>query len=62
MREEDCLYGLAYNCPYIERQFDCALMQLEHLSFITKVKWIDNLSDEEKKANLEHHQACSGNR
>jgi hypothetical protein len=37
-------------------------MQLEHLSFLEKVKWIDDLSEEEKEAILENHQVCSKNR
>jgi hypothetical protein len=56
------LYGLAYNCPHLERQLDCPLMQVEHLSFLEKVKWIDSLNEEEKEAILERHQVCSKNR
>lgn len=54
MDEENNLYGLAYDCPYIERQVDCPLKQVEHLSFWKKVKWIDYLSDEEKETIMEH--------
>lgn len=60
--EEINLYGLAYSCSLLERQPDCPLKQVEHLSFSEKVKWIDNLSEEEKKTILEHHKSCSGNR
>jgi hypothetical protein len=56
------LYGIAFNCPVLERQEDCPFMQLEHLSFLEKVKWIDDLSEEEKEAILENHQVCSKNR
>jgi len=62
MIEENSLYGLAYGCPHLERQPDCPLRKIEHLSFLEKVKWIDNLKDEEKEAILEHHQHCSKNR
>jgi len=62
MVEENSLYGLAFDCPHRERQVDCPLKQVEHLSFLEKVKWIDYLSDEEKEAILEHHQVCSKNR
>jgi hypothetical protein len=41
---------------------DCPLKLREHLSFSEKVKWINNLSDEEKVAILDHHQLCSKNR
>jgi len=56
------LYGLAYNCPHLERQSYCLLKQIEHLSFLEKVKWIDTLSEEEIEAILERHQRCSTNR
>ena len=49
MNEENSLYGLAYDCPYLERTVDCPLKQIEHLSFQEKVKWIDTLSEEEKE-------------
>jgi len=62
MVEENSLYGLTYGCPHLERQPDCRLKQIEHLSFLEKVKWIDKLSEEEKAAILEHHQVCSTNR
>lgn len=52
MYEEISLYGLAYNCPHLERQPDCPLKKLEHLSFQEKVKWINTLSEEEKEAIL----------
>lgn len=55
-------YGLAYDCPYLERQIDCPLKQVEHISFMEKVKWINNLSNEEKYTIMERHQVCSGNR
>lgn len=37
-------------------------MQVEHLSFQEKVKWIDSLSDEEKETILECYQVCTHNR
>ncbi len=62
MLEENSLYGLTYGCPHLERQPDCPLKQVEHLSFQEKVKWIDKLSEAEKDTILEHHQVCSKNR
>lgn len=62
MHEETNLYGLAYNCPHLERQPDCPLKQVEHLLFLEKVKWINTLIEEEKEAILECHQVCSKNR
>ena len=62
MNEENYLYGLAYNCPAKQRQDDCPLNVMEHLSFKEKVNWINELSKEEKKVILEQHQVCSGNK
>jgi hypothetical protein len=53
------LYGLAYSCPHLERRPDCPLKQVEHLSFLEKVKWIDQLSDEKRKVIFEHHKVCT---
>ena len=62
MVEENSLYGLAYDCPHRERQDDCPLTQVEQLSFMEKVKWIDNLSEKEKKTILDHHKVCTKNK
>jgi len=50
------------SCPHLIRHSDCALKQVEHLLFQEKVKWIENLSEEQKKAILEFHLVCSKNR
>jgi len=62
MVEENSLYGLVYNCPTLQRKSDCPLKEVDHLCFMEKVKWVEGLSKEEKKAILEHHKVCSGNR
>ena len=62
MVEENSLYGLAYDCPHLERKVDCPIKEVEHLSFKEKVKWIDHLSEKEKEAILKHHKVCSSNR
>jgi len=62
MVEENSLYGLTYGCPHLERQPECPLKQVEHLSFLEKVEWINTLSQAEKEAILEHHQRCTTNR
>jgi hypothetical protein len=62
MPKEINLYGLAYACPHLDRNAECPLQQVEHLSFQEKVKWINHLSEEEKKAILEYHQLCFKNR
>lgn len=62
MLEENNLYGIAYNCPTLDRQDYCPLKKIEHFSFQEKVKWINALSEEEKETILEYHQICSKNR
>lgn len=52
------LYGLAYNCPYLQRKDDCPLKEVDHLSFREKIDWIENLSLGKKKSILIHHQSC----
>jgi len=62
MMEENNLYGLTYNCPTLQRKLDCPFLDVDHLSFKEKVKWVEGLSKEEKEAILGHHKGCSGNR
>jgi hypothetical protein len=62
MLTEFDLYGLAYNCPAIDRLIDCPFKEIEHLEFQEKVKWVEGLSQEEKKILLEVHKVCSYNR
>jgi len=62
MKEENIIYGIAYNCPVQNRESDCPFKELNHLPFKEKVIFINQLSDEERKAILEHHKFCSGNR
>jgi len=59
MKEEINVYGLAYSCPTRQRQDDCPFIEVDHLSFKEKVKWVEGLSEEEKEAILEHNQVCT---
>ena len=58
MKDENILYGLAYECPTKQRQNDCPLMEIDHLSFKEK----NTLSEEEKEAILKYHKVCSSNK
>ena len=62
MVEQTNLYGLAYDCPYLQRKDDCPLKEVNHLSFKEKVEWVDRLDTEKKRTILVHHQVCSKNR
>lgn len=61
MKEENELYGLAYNCPTLQRKDDCPFMQVEYLTFIEKVNWIDGLNKDIKQKIIEEHKKCSNN-
>jgi len=62
MKEENELYGLAYNCPNLQRKDDCPFMQVELLTFIEKVNWINGLNKDIKQKIIEEHKNCSKNR
>ncbi|MDP2336434.1 MAG: hypothetical protein Q8N05_08305 [Bacteroidota bacterium] len=62
MIEKINLYGLAYDCPYLQRKDNYPLKEVNHLSFYEKVIWVEGLSKEKKHTILEHHKACSKNR
>ena len=61
MNEEDILCGLAYDCPTQQRKDDCPFMQVERLSFIEKVNWIDGLNKDVKQKIIGQHKKCSNN-
>ncbi len=53
------IYGIAFNCPYLERKEDCPLLTREHFSLIEKAKWITELDIKKKQSILQHHLRCS---
>lgn len=56
MNRETGIYGLAYGCPKKNRDNDCPLLEVEHLSFKER---IDKLDNEKKEAILKHHAYCT---
>jgi hypothetical protein len=44
------IYCIAYGCPKNNRDNDCPLLEIEHLSFKEKLDWIDELDEEKKEA------------
>jgi len=62
MEEDIKLYGLAFDCPYLDRKENCPMLEVEHLSFSEKFLWIKNLSQDEKQRMFEQHKNCSKNR
>ena len=61
MTDVNSLYGLAFDCPYFDRQDDCPLKEMEQISFKEKVNWINSLSQERKQKLIEKHKNCSKN-
>ena len=61
MPVEIILYGLAYRCPCRNRKSNCPFKEVDHLSFMEKVEWIDGLNQEEKIMIWEDHASCSKN-
>jgi len=57
----EIIYGLAFDCPYFDRQDDCPLKEMEQISFKEKVNWINSLSQERKQKLIEKHKNCSKN-
>jgi hypothetical protein len=62
MNEDNQLYGLAFDCPYLDRKDNCPMLEVEHLTFGEKYLWIKNLSQDEKQKLIEKHKSCSKNR
>ncbi len=62
MTDINSLYGLAFDCPYYDRQDDCPLKEMEQLQLKEKVSWINSLSHDQKQKVIEKHKNCSKNR
>lgn len=62
MTDVNSLYGLAFECPYFDRQDDCPLKEMEQLPLREKVNWINSLSQDRKQKLIEKHKNCSKNR
>ena len=62
MTDVNSLYGLAFDCPYFDRQDDCPLKEIEQLPLREKVNWINSLSQDQKQKVIEKHKNCSKNR
>ncbi|MBN2597449.1 hypothetical protein [Labilibaculum sp.] len=56
------IYGILYSCPAGERNMECPIKSLDHLSFYDKIEWIDGLKMEERQAINQEHWFCSSKR
>jgi len=56
------LCGIGYGCPHGKREKDCPFYKMDHLSFIEKVYWIIELSDEMELAITNYHKYCTTKR
>jgi len=52
----------AFDCPYLGRQDDCPLKDMEQFSFKEKVNWINGLDQDRKQKMIEKHKNYSKNR
>ncbi len=59
MEESTYIYCLAYGCPKNNRDSDCPLLEIEHLSFKEKLDWIKELDEESQEFILRHHSFCT---
>lgn len=55
------LCGIMYGCPSGRREEVCPLFQVEHLSFIERMNWLNEQHDERKMSILKYHMKCSKN-
>ena len=53
------LYNIAYGCPKLDRDENCPLLELDHLSFKERVIKIDEFDDEKIEVMLKHHAYCT---
>ncbi len=53
------LYGIAYECPKRNRNKNCPLFEIDHLSFEEKIIWINKLNEDKIEAILNYHVLCT---
>ncbi|WP_372645016.1 hypothetical protein, partial [Ancylomarina sp.] len=56
------IFGILYSCPTGERNQECPVKSLDHLSFQEKVDWFKDLSEDERRALAQKHSCCSSSR
>ncbi len=57
--DRDTVYGIAYDCPALEREDDCPMNVYKDLSFYEKFKKINLLTNKEVRDICIHHEKCS---
>jgi len=62
MNDSINIYGIAFQCPYIERCNNCSLKGQDHLSIREKIAWIGGLEEKDKCTIVQHHEICSKKR
>jgi len=53
------IYSIAYGCSKENRDDDCPLLEIEHLSFREKLDCIDEVDEESEEFILRHHSFCT---
>jgi hypothetical protein len=52
------LFGIAFGCPREDRNINCPLIGIDDLTLKQRKEFIDNLSEVEKEALIQHHHEC----
>jgi len=55
---DDQIYGYAFGCPFQQRDHDCPLADIDHLTVREKVNWVNSLSKEQMRKIIENHLFC----
>jgi hypothetical protein len=58
MNDKQLFYGLAYQCPYNNRQEDCPLFAIDGLTFREKIEWINRANAKLLESILIAHKNC----
>lgn len=61
MNQKNGLYGMAFQCPYKNRNPGCIFYYMEHLTFREKIAWIDQISPQLADNILIVHTNCRKN-
>jgi len=56
------IYGIAYHCPHVNRVKSCPFMEIESLSFKSKLDWLKLQTEKRMLSILDQHLKCSRRR
>jgi len=56
--DKNIIYGLAFQCPYINRLVECPLYSIDNLNFREKIRWIEGIKSQMEEEILNKHREC----